>query len=369
MQLAPHYNTDWGTLDSYIDYSGHRWMQDAGGNWLRRAESDYYLSSWNPYPFGDPKGMDQGTWLPDNPNRLMPFDTSPYRAIITDFLYRHLDDYAEPSSDGAVSANPVLSQQAYSDPRVIDAMLAGGPASSILSSGANTNPYATVQNRDMLRAFAVSLGLSPVDADIAAFDEATMQYLTYNQPYSEATAPAVIGDNIAARIAAKAGLAYHGMTPDERQYYIDQASNIQENIKGHREAYSDASMWTNATQVISVVLPVVGYYVGIGAAAASEAAGASTAVEVGADYTAGAAAGGLTSSAVNTIVQTIAPMLKKDADMTTKVGVKPSSLNPLALPFGGDGANPVVDTTPQFRNTALLVGGFALLKLLLAAKG
>lgn len=262
-------------LDHYVDQWQKKWRQiddgTAAGSWQR---------------------LDGVIWIDADPNDVLGYDPDAYKPI----LYKALDYFqllpTVEISPGSYDFRPVDSA-APLNPYSIGEIFTRYP--NFQHQGGVYNPYYTPDNTSALRAFAVAIGLKPSDADEAAIAEENAQVVTYGQPYSEATHPLVVGDRIAKRLAAKAGIVYPGLTDEEIAKYQASAANLQENIKGHREAYEDASNWYNAAQAISVFLPVIGYAAGAAASAisapsaAGAGAGTASATEVAAVESTGAA--------------------------------------------------------------------------------
>lgn len=101
--------------------------------------------------------------------------------------------------------------------------------------GANINPYATLQNRDVLRSVAEKIGLTPEDADKAALDFAQVHLNGFGQGYTEATHPAIVADQIAQRLFQEAGLPYQGLTTEKAAQLANEAAAYQNNLKSGDE--------------------------------------------------------------------------------------------------------------------------------------
>ena len=122
------------------------------------------------------------------------------------------------------------------------------------SSGSNLNPYGSITNRNQLRSLSGRLGLKAEDADRAALDVAQTHFNTSKGPYSEASSPSIIGDEIAKRLHAQAGMPYEGLTPEQTKSASDAAQNFQEQVKGKREASQDATDWSDSISAITPFL-------------------------------------------------------------------------------------------------------------------
>jgi hypothetical protein len=102
--------------------------------------------------------------------------------------------------------------------------------------GGNYNPYGAPEGRDVLRSLAGSLGLSSNDSDRAALEFASAHFSGYGQPFSEASHPALIANEVAKRLYAQAGKEYKGLSDDQVAQYVEDARQYQQQVK---EAYSD----------------------------------------------------------------------------------------------------------------------------------
>lgn len=224
MSLTPHYvdsGLDDGqrTLTGYTDDWGQKWQQNSSGGWERYGGQAGAS--------GDDPGM--AIWNADDPNKSLPFDASPYQSYLNYAIpdttgYANQDFYSGPAPNQ--SQNPWGIEQLFN--------------TSYAGRGANTNPYATTKNRDALRSAAQRLGLTAADADRAALDFAQTHFNQFGGPYSEASNPGVIADEIAKRLFSQAGRTYQGLTPEQRQEMVQRATNYQNEVKK-----TDQEAWKN----------------------------------------------------------------------------------------------------------------------------
>lgn len=197
-----------------VDQWGQRWQQNADGQWELYGGQDYSATGWS----ADAPGTE--IWNLDDPNKALPFDTSPYQSYLSHVLP---DTTGYANQDFTNGPAPNQSQNPWAVEQLFNTVYSGRDA--------NTNPYATLGNRDALRAAAQQLGLTPADADKAALDYAQTHYSQFGSAYSEASHPGVIADEIAQRLFAQAGHSYQGLSADQRQEMVQRATNYQNEVK------------------------------------------------------------------------------------------------------------------------------------------
>lgn len=371
---------EWSTAPAYLDKWGQSWRRSGGyhndgrwfegsGPWQRcltlgpldewgnasavapwvDADNARYMADF----FGVPADQFLAPrWETADPELRLAFDPEPYARFLN-------------GPAGIVAGRAVAN--AYSNPWWVAAVLEMGYRP--FNNPANYNPYGSPANTRAVRAFALGIGLTVADADQAALQRATEHLEQYGQYYSEATSIPNIGDEIAHRLARRAGVAYAGLDAAERTQNQLYAENFQTNIASHRETYEDAAAMSNAVQAVSVFLPVVAFYAApaIGAVAgAAEGAGAGAAAAGGA---AGGTAGGTASSLLSTLLKFFYQVRSMDQDATKldklqAVGASaraPGSIEQKIYEFFQSGGNQAAAGEPAPGLVALAIGAGLLL--------
>lgn len=189
--LMPNFESDADgkqVIASYTDPWGVLWRQGEKG-WEKGTQPAFDESAWE---LGLPQA--KTTWAATDTD-----PTKPGAVDLSGFDPRYLGNLAGHTGIGTDWLKYQDTQEFLTNFRY------GGRY-------ANINPYFSIGNRDALRQAAVSLGLTPQDADRAAFAEQQRMFLGNNQLYDEANSGLRIGNDIAAALYKQAGKPYAGVS-------------------------------------------------------------------------------------------------------------------------------------------------------------
>jgi hypothetical protein len=208
--------------------------------WAVTGYTDQLGRGWQQTPNGW-QVQNAGNWTAADPNYNAAYDLSPYQA----YLGRAAGalGYTDPSLSAQagdfVSSNDPTTYgmgRFQNDPLALQALF----NSTFSGRGTNINPYASLAVRDGMRQVAQKLGLTADDADKVALQVAQGHLNDTGETYSEATHPALIADEIAQKLFAKAGKSdeYTPLTTAQKGQYINQAAAYQQQLKE-----GDADSW------------------------------------------------------------------------------------------------------------------------------